>query len=317
MKTKSSNQALVLEKSSRRKAIAKDFEKNKYKYLMLVPVLIYFFVFHYMPMYGVIIAFKNYRPALGILGSDWVGFAHFQSFFTDVYFWRLIRNTLILSFYSITIGFPMPIILALLLNELKSTRFKKIVQTVVYIPHFITIVVVCGLLTQYCSSSGLFNDIRAIFGFDRIPLLQEVSWFRPLYIGSDIWQSVGWSSIIYIAALSGVDPTLYEAADIDGANRWHKVWNISIPCILPTIMMLLILRMGNILNIGYEKIMLMYNPVTYEVADVISTYVYRKALIDGSFSFGSAVGLFNSVVNLIFIVTANKLSKRTTGVHLY
>ncbi len=297
--------------------IAKDFARNKYKYLMILPVLVYFVIFSYKPMYGVIIAFKNYRPTLGIAKSRWVGLEHFAHFLTDVYFIRILTNTFLISIYSIFWGFPAPIILALLLNELNKQSFKRTVQTVTYIPHFISIVIICGLIKQYCLTDGLFNDIRVFLGMERLALLQEQRLFRTIYIASGIWQEIGWNSIIYLASLSSIDPQLYEAAEIDGAGRLRQTWHVTLPGIMPTIVMLLILRMGSILGVGYEKILLLYNSTTYATGDVISTYVYRKGLIEADWSYSTAIGLFNSVVNVFFLTTANAISKRISSVGLF
>lgn len=292
------------------KRIVKDFKRNKWKYLLVIPVLVYFILFHYKPMYGIIIAFKRYRPSAGIWGSPWVGLENFKRFFGDVYFWRVLRNTFSISFLSLIFGFPAPIILALLLNEVKCTWFKKLVQTISYMPHFIAMVVVCGLISSFCQTNGVFNDIIAFFGGERTNLLSQKALFYPIYVISGIWQGIGWNSIIYLAALSGIDQEQYEAARVDGAGRLRQMIYITLPGIFPTISMLLVLNLGSILNVGFEKILLLYQPLTYEVADVISTYVYRSGLIDANFSYSTAVGLFNSVINIIFLVCANKISKK-------
>lgn len=307
----------IIEKASFLQRTITDFRRNKWKYLIVLPVIIFFALFCYKPMYGVIIAFKNYRPSMTISGAPWVGFKHFITFFNDPYFGRLIGNTFLISIYSILWGFPAPILLALLLNEIRSSSFKRTVQTISYMPHFISIVVMCGILRNFCISDGVFNDIIAFFGGDRASLLGVSSLFRTIYVSSDIWQSIGWGSIIYLAAISGIDQEQYEAARIDGAGRFRQVLNITIPAIMPTIMILFILRMGNILNVGYEKILLLYQPNIYDVSDVISTYVYRKGIIEGSWSFSSAVGLFNSVVNIFFLLLTNRLSKKISDVSLF
>lgn len=268
-------------------------------------------------MYGILIAFKKYKPNRGIWGSDWVGLQYFYDFFTDYYFYRVVTNTFLISLYSLLWGFPMPILLALMLNELHSQWFKRTVQTVTYIPHFISLVVICGLIRQFSLSGGVFNDIIAFFGGTRTPLLQHPEYFRTIYVASGIWQEVGWSSIIYLAALTSVDPQLYEAAEIDGAGRLRQTWHITLPGILPVIVMLLILQMGSILNVGYEKCLLLYNESTFATADIIATYVYRKGLIDANFSYSTAVGLFNSVVNLLFLSATNWISNRATGIGLF
>ncbi|HIU67172.1 MAG TPA: sugar ABC transporter permease [Candidatus Caccomorpha excrementavium] len=290
--------------------LALDFRKNKLKYLMVIPILILLFLFCYRPMYGILIAFKRYRPALGVWDSPWVGFRYFRQFFRDPYCWRLFRNTLTISGLNLIFGFPAPIILALLLNEVRSKRFKKAVQTVSYMPHFISTVVVCGMITTFCASDGLFNNIIEMFGGTRSNLLQNKNLFYPIYIISDIWKGIGWDSIIYLAALSGIDQEQYEAAKIDGASRLQQMFYITLPGLMPTVSMLLILRIGSLLSVGYEKIILLYQPTTYEVADVISSYVYRRGLMDGEFSYGTAVGLFNSIVSIILLLLANKASKK-------
>lgn len=295
----------------------KDFKINKYKYLMILPVIIYFILFAYKPMYGVIIAFKNYRPSLGIMGSPWVGFKNFTDFFTDIYFIRVLKNTVVISLYSIVFGFPAPILLALLLNEIRANWFKRTVQTVSYLPHFISMVIVCGLIKQFSLNDGAINDIINFFIGHRIAILQEPKLFRLIYIVSGIWQETGWGTIIYLAALSGIDQEQYEAARIDGAGRFRQMLNITLPGIMPTVVVLFILRMGGVLNVGFEKILLLYSPTTYETADVISTYVYRKGLLEGSWSFSAAVGLFNSLVNIVFLYITNLISKKVNETSLF
>ena len=299
-----------MKKKTLGQVIIRDFKIHKWKYLILVPVMLYFILFHYKAMYGVVIAFQRYRPHAGIAGSKWVGFDNFIRFFNDPYFFKVLRNTFSISFLNLVFSFPMPIILALLLNEVKVVWFKKIVQTITYMPHFIAMVVVCGLVTSYCQSNGLINDIIAFFGGERHNLLADADLFYPIYIISGIWQQVGWNSIIYLAALASIDQEQYEAAKIDGANRLQQMIHITFPGILPVVSMQLILQLGRVLSIGHEKILLLYQPLIYDVADVISTYVYRKGLIDADYSFSTAVGLFNSVVNIIFLLVANKTSKK-------
>ena len=297
--------------------LKKDFSRNRYIYLMALPVVAFFIIFHYVPMYGLVISFKRFTPALGITGSPWVGFKYFQDFFESYYFWRLIRNTILLSVYSLVWGFPAPIILALLIHEVRSVAFKRIVQSLTYVPHFISLVVVAGLLLQFSQLSGLFNDIISWFGIERISFFQDPRYFRSFYIGSDIWQQVGWGTIIYLAALSAIDPQLYEAATIDGAGRWKKLRHVTVPSIIPTIIVLLILRLGRLMTVGHEKIILLYNSSIYETADVIATFVYRKGLLDFNWSYGTAVGLFNSIINLLLVVLANKLSRRINETSLW
>lgn len=297
--------------------LKEDWVHNKWKYIMLIPVVIYFIVFCYKPMYGVIIAFKNYRPNKGIMGSEWVGFLHFKNFFQSPDFVRILRNTFSISGLGILFGFPAPILLALLLNEIRNEPFKRVVQTITYLPHFVALVIICGLLKTFCLSDGLFNTIIQAFGGAITPLLQDPKYFYPILIGSDIWQGIGWGSIIYLAAIAGVDQEQYEAARIDGAGRLAQMWYITLPGIMTTVMVMFVLRMGGILNVGYEKILLLYNPATYEVADVISTYTYRMGLQGAQWSFSTAVGLFNSVVNIVFLLVANKFSKKVSGSGLF
>ena len=297
--------------------LIRDFRKNKSIYFLAIPIVLFYLIFHYKTMYGAVIAFYNYRPAKGISGSAFVGLDHFVSYFTGPFFWRTLKNTLAISLLSLLFGFPAPILLALLLNEVGNRHFKKMVQTITYLPHFVSSVVICGMLTSFCLSTGLFNDIIALFGGQRVSLLQGTRYYRAIYIASDIWQTVGWSSILYLAALSGVDRNLYEAAQLDGANKWQQVWSITVPGITPTIMIQLILQIGSLMSVGYEKTLLIYNPTNYEVSDIISTYNYRMGLEMGDWSYATAIGLFNSVVNCILLVISNKLSKKYTESSLW
>ncbi|NMB95257.1 MAG: sugar ABC transporter permease [Clostridiaceae bacterium] len=304
-------------KKSLKSIIVKDFKKNRMIYLMALPVLAYYVIFHYGPMYGVIIAFKDFTPAKKILGSPWVGFQWFRDFFSSYYFERLLRNTLLINILSLIFSFPAPIILALLLNELRNEKFKKTVQTISYLPHFISLVVICGMIVNFTSRNGIINDVIALFGGERTTMLLRPELFRPIYIISGIWQGVGWGSIIYLAALSGIDIELYQAAIIDGANRWKQVWHVTLPGILPTIVILLIMRVGSLMSVGYEKIILLYNSSIYETADVISTFVYRKGLLEANYSYSSAVGLFNSVINFILLIIANWFSRKVNETSLW
>ena len=297
--------------------VVKDFRRNKYKYLIILPVLVFFIIFAYKPMYGILIAFKQYKPTKGIWGSPWVGLENFRRFFSDIYFFRILRNTFLISLYGILFGFPVPILFALLLNEIRSDRFKKTIQTASYLPHFISTVIICAMLREFTYSDGLINDIIAAFGGQRVTFLQFSRYFRTIYIASDIWQGFGWSSIIYLAALTSVDQEQYEAARIDGAGRLRQAVSITIPGILPTIVMLFILRMGSILGVGNEKILLLYNPRTYETADVISTYTYRQGLESMDFSYSTAIGLFNSLINIVFLLSTNVISKKYTEIGLF
>ncbi len=290
--------------------VKKDWMRNRSLYLMIIPVLIFFILFHYKPMYGAIIAFKDYTPALGIAESPWVGWDNFTRFFSSVYFGRLIRNTILLSFYSLLFGFPAPIILALLLNEVKNKKFKGLTQTVTYLPHFISMIVVTGMLVDFSMTSGLFNDIIELFGGERSPLLQNPDLYRTIYVASGIWQEIGWGSIIYLSALSGVDSQLYEAAQIDGAGKWKQLIHVTLPGIATTIIIMFILKMGTLMNMGYEKTILLYNPATYETADIISSYIYRIGLLEQDWSYSTAIGLFNSVINLGLLLITNKIARK-------
>ncbi|SFE96791.1 putative aldouronate transport system permease protein [Paenibacillus catalpae] len=295
----------------------RDFKLNKLLYLMMLPVIAYYIIFHYVPMYGALIAFKEYSPMKGILGSDWVGLKHFHDFFSSYYFTRILKNTLVISLYSLIFEFPAPILLALLINEVQSKTFKKVAQTITYMPYFISLVVICGIITDFTNADGIINRLFMLFGYDGQAMLQKPELFRPIYILSEIWQRIGWESIIYIAALMSIDQEQYEAARMDGASRLKQIFYITLPGILPTITIMFILRMGNMLNVGFEKIILLYNPVTYNTADVISSFVYRKGLLEFGWSYSSAVGLFNSVVNLALLVTANYISRKVNKSSLW
>ena len=297
----------------------KGLRATKYLQLLILPGLIFYIIFHYVPMYGVVIAFKQYNGRLGILGSPWIGFEHFVDFFNYPYFWRLLRNTFLLSFYSLLWGFPAPIVLAIILTEVRNSLYRRIVQTVSYLPHFLSVVIIVGMLTLFLSPSNGFINIllNRIFGIEPIYFLADPRWFRTVFVASNIWQNIGWGAIIYLAALSRVDAQLYEAATIDGASRVRQIWHISIPSIMPTMIILLILRMGGLLSVGFEKVLLMYNPAVYETADVISTFVYRRGLLHAEFSFGAAVGLFNSIINLILLLSANWVSRRVSETSLW
>jgi len=297
--------------------LKKDFRRNKMLYLLVVPVLLFYLIFQYRPMYGALIAFKDYTPTLGVADSPWVGLDNFNRFFNSVYFNRLIKNTVLLSVYNLVFGFPAPIILALLLNEIKSKKFKGATQTVTYLPHFISLIVVTGMLRDFSLTSGLFNDIITFFGGERSALLQNPKLYRGIYVASSIWQEVGWGSIIYLSALSSVDSELYEAAQIDGAGKWKQMLNITLPGIAPTIIIMLTMKIGTLMNMGYEKTILLYNPATYETADIISSYVYRVGLLEQDWSYSTAIGLFNSIINLTLLLIANKLAKRFSETSLW
>lgn len=295
-----------------------DIRKNLAIYAMALPVVLYFFVFKYVPMYGAVIAFKDYSVAKGIWGSEWVGFEHFRSFFESYYFFRVLRNTFLISFYNLIFGFPAPIILALMLNEVRIKWFKSVIQTVSYLPHFISLVVICGLIIDFTNRGGVINSIIVFFGGEDSALLNSAGNFRTIFVSSSIWQEVGWSSIIYLAALSGINPELYEAARVDGAGRFRQIWSITLPGLIPTIMILLILRIGGLMEVGFEKIVLLYNPNTYETGDVISSFVYRMGLSQGNdYSYTTAVGLFQSLINFILLISANSLSRKFSGSRLW
>lgn len=268
-------------------------------------------------MYGIIIAFKDYSPGAGIWGSEWVGLEHFRDFFDSYYFGRILKNTLVISLTSIILGFPAPIIFALLLNEIKNPRFKRIIQTISYMPHFISTVIVCGMITMFVSEKGIITYILTLFGGEKVSMLTNPDYFVPIYVLSGIWQGLGWGAIVYLSALSGIDPQLYEAARIDGANRWKQTLHVTLPGISGTIIIMLLLRMGSIMGVGYEKIILLYNAGIYETADVISTFVYRKGLLEAQWSYSTAVGIFNSVINFIIVVAFNKISKKNTEISLW
>ena len=280
-------------------------------YAFLLPALVILILFSYVPMYGVQLAFRDYNPIMGITGSPWVGFEHFTRFFNSYQFKQLIGNTLILSLYSLIVGFPIPIILALALNQVKNSKFKKLVQTVTYAPHFISVVVlVCMLGIFFSVNGGLVNEVIKLFGGEPKLFMGEVKYFRHMYVWSGIWQSMGWSAVIYLAALSGVSPELHEAATVDGATKLQRIWNIDLPTILPTIVTLLILNCGSVMSMGFEKAFLMQNPLNMENSEIIATYVYKMGLINAEYGFSTAVGLFNSIINCILLVTVNKVSKK-------
>lgn len=297
--------------------IKKDFKLNKALYLIVAPVIIYYIIFHYIPMVGLVMAFQRFRPGLGIFGSEWVGLRHFVDFFSSMYFVRLLRNTFLISFYDLLVGFPAPIIFALMLNEVRNRYFKKTVQTISYMPFFISLVIICGIIVEFTSSQGLVSQIVSFFGGRPRNYLARPEFFRTIFVSTNVWQSIGFGSIIYLAALSGIDQELYEAATIDGAGRWRQTRHVTLPGIAATIIILLILRTGSLLTVGFEKIILLYSPATYETADVISSFVYRKGLLEFNYSFSTAVGFFNSVINLVLIFSANALSRKYSETSLF
>lgn len=300
------------------KRLGKNIKKNWILYVMILPVVVYYIVFAYAPMYGIQLAFKNYRVKEGIFGSPWVGFDHFRRFFSAYNFKLLLTNTIGISVYSILAGFPIPIIFALLLNYIKNNYLKKTVQMVSYAPYFISTVVMCGMITIFLGSdTGIFNIIRGFFGLDPVDFLAKPAWFKSIYVWSGVWQGMGWSSIIYISALSGVDMQLHEAAIVDGANKLQRIVHVDLPSIKPTIVMLLILQMGSLMSVGFEKVFLLQNTLNKSTASVISTYVYEVGLINSDYGYSTAVGLFNSAINVVLIVTANQVCKKLADESLF
>ena len=304
-------------KESYGKRLWQNILQNKGLYLMLLPMVLYYLVFYYQPMYGLQIAFKDFSFAKGIMGSPWVGFKHFADFFSSHYFTRLLRNTLMISINDLVWGFPAPIILAIMINELISQRYKKAVQSLTYLPHFISLVVVCSMVKDFLSINGGINNILGTFGIDPINFFAHGEYFTPIYVVSNMWQHLGWGSIIYLAALTNIDPQLYEAAKIDGAGKMRQIWSVTLPSILPTIIIMFILRTGKILSVGSEKVLLLYNPTIYEYSDIISTFVYRKGLEDANYSYAAAVGLFNAVINFILLYSINRVSKKVSDSSLW
>ncbi|WP_199613770.1 ABC transporter permease [Paenibacillus alkalitolerans] len=297
---------------SRRDGWLKDIARDRWLYLMLLPGVLYFMAFKYLPMYGVVIAFMDYKPYLGFAESPWVGWKHFERFFGEPQFWQLFRNTAVLALYNLIFFFPLPIMLALLLNELRRERFKRFVQTCVYVPHFVSWVVVVGIFyLLFTTEGGVINELIFLLTGERIAFLLEPEWFRTMIVSQQIWKEAGWGTIIFLAALAGVDLQLYEAARIDGANRWHLLWHITLPAIRSTIVILLILRLGNFLDSGFEQIFLMLTSTNREVGEVFDTYVYMRGLTQAQYSYSTAVGLFKSVVGLALVVGANWLARRS------
>ena len=298
--------------------LLKNMKKNWILYVMIAPVVVYYIVFAYTPMYGILLAFKNYKVKQGIMGSPWVGLDHFRRFFSAYNFKQLIGNTVGISVYSLIIGFPIPIVFALMLNYLTHNRLKKVVQMVSYAPYFISTVVICGMITIFMApDTGILNVIRGFFGLESVNFLAKPEWFKSIYVWTEVWQGMGWSSIIYISALAGVDYEMHEAAIVDGATKIQRMIHVDLPSIKPTILMLLILQMGSIMNVGFEKVYLLQNTLNKSAASVISTYVYEVGLINSDYGYSTAVGLFNSLINLGLVVAANQLSKRFAGESLF
>lgn len=287
-------------------------------YLLLVPVLAYYVVFHLVPMYGVLLAFQDYVPGQSMFSiENWVGLKHFKRFFESFYFERLVWNTISIRLFQIAIGFPAPIILAILLNEVSNRRFSKAIQNLTYIPHFFSTVVIVSVLQLFCQSTGIFNTIRHALGLDTVLFLQKAEWFKPLFVYSGVWQNMGWNAMIYLGAIAGIDPALYEAASIDGASRLRKMVSITLPCLMPTILIMLIMNLGSLMNVGFDKALLMQNDLNKQASDIISTFVYQRGVLKGDYGFATAVGLFNSMINVIMLVLSNKLSKLVSGSGLW
>ncbi|GAA5203573.1 ABC transporter permease [Microbacterium jejuense] len=296
-----------------RKALKKDWRL----YTLLILPIVFLLIFRYIPMAGNIIAFRRFRPGGSMFGDEWVGLRYVELFINDPTFWRAFWNTLILGGLTLLIVFPLPIVLALMFNELRSRSFKRVAQSISYLPHFMSIVIVAGMVLQLTALKGSINQAIQFFGGDAIPFMQLAQWFPTIYVGSEIWQTVGWGTILYLAALTTIDPQLYEAARIDGASRWRQIWHVTLPGIRPTMIVLLILNIGTFMAVGFEKILLLYNPLLYPTADVISTYLYRVGIISSNFSYATAIGLFESLIGLALILTANAISRRTVGTSLW
>lgn len=297
--------------------LVKNYRQNPLLYWMLAPVLLYVLIFNYVPMFGLVISFQDYSLTRGVLGSKWIGLKNFEDFFSSMYFGRTLGNTLILSGLDLLVCFPAPIILALMLNEVSHLRFKKVIQTVSYMPHFISMVVVAGLIKEFCSSTGVVAQFVQLLGGTPQSYISQPQYFRAIFTVSQVWQTIGFNSIVFLAALSGIDMQLYEAAKIDGAGRLRQLWHVTLPGIIPTIIIMLILRCGAIMNVNFEKVLLLYSPSTYATADVISTYVYRAGIIKQKIGYSTAVGLFNSVVSLMLVLGANYLSNKFTDSGLF
>ena len=309
---------LVYDKRSRSQRIKDHVRKDWQLYLLLLPTLVWLIVFLYKPMYGLQIAFKDYSIFRGVAASPWIGFEHFETLFGSEGFMRALRNTIAISFWSLLIGFPVPILLALMFNEILAKKFKSTAQTIVYLPHFISSVIIAGIvITAFSPSAGIVNTIMGWFGLDPVYFLTKPEWFRPIFIGTTIWQEAGFQSIVYLAAIAGVSPTLYESAVVDGASRWQMMWKITVPSILPTIIIMLIIRIGNMLEVSFEMIILLYQPSTYETADVVNTFIYRQGLQNGQYDFAAAAGLFNAVVAFVLVIGANAIAKRYSRTSLW
>jgi putative aldouronate transport system permease protein len=286
-------------------------------YLMAVLPIVFLLIFRYGPMLGNVIAFRRFRPGGSIFGEEWVGLLYIEMFVNDPMFWHVFGNTVTIGALTLIVGFPLPIVLALLLNEVRKKAFKRVVQSISYLPHFLSVVIVAGMVMQLLSLQGTVNQITEAVGGEAIPFLQRPEWFRVIYVGSEVWQTLGWGTILYLAALTTVDSSLYEAARIDGANRWRQTWHVTLPGIRPTMITLLILNIGTFLNVGFEKVLLLYSPLTYSTGDVISTYLYRVGLVSNNLSYAAAIGLFQACIGLVMVLSANLISRRMTGASLW
>jgi putative aldouronate transport system permease protein len=295
----------------KKKPFLKRLNESKYLLLLFAPCLIYYLVFHYAPMFGILISFKDYNLFKGVWESEWVGLKYYKLFIENPDFFKLLRNTFLLGLYKFIFGFPIPIIFALLLNELKNMLFKRFIQTVSYLPHFISNVVVASMVVMFLSTDGIVNRLIGMLGIDSINFMVMPQLFRSIFVTSEIWQHMGWETIIYLAALTAIDPQLYEAAEIDGAGRFGRLIHVTLPGIAPAIFIIGILNIGKVLEIGFEKVFLLYNPVTYETADIISTYVYRVGLVQGNYSYATAIGLFTGVISFIFLYSANYFARKS------
>ncbi|HEU8187049.1 TPA: sugar ABC transporter permease [Streptococcus pneumoniae] len=297
-------------KKSKIQLTVEHIQKYWILYLMMIPATVLLILFTYGPMYGIIMAFQDFTVFKGYTGSPFVGLKHFQRLFSDLLFYRLFKNTFMVGVLDFLFSFPAPLIFALILNEVRKVRFKSVVQSISYLPHFIPLVVMVGIIFELFGSYGIINSLLSSLGMEPISFFTKSEWFLPLYIGSGVWKTIGWGSIIYMGALTNIDSTLYEAADMDGANRWHKMWHVTLPSLRPTVVTLFILNAGGIMQVGFEKVFLMSSPATYEVSDVLSTYVYRQGILNSDFSYSAAVGLFNNIVALLFVLLANKIAKK-------
>ena len=306
-------------KKTKLKKLWREVKRNKQIYILLLPVVIWYVIFHYGPMYGAVIAFKDFKPALGIVESPWAGFKHFIAFFEDLYFGRVMRNTILISIYQIIFSMPSAIIFALFVNEINNLRYKKMVQTVSYLPHFISMVVMCGMLVDFVGSKGIITQFLSLFGVPEKNLLMVPEYYRTIHVASGVWQTMGWNSIIYLSALTGIEQEQYEAASLDGASRLQKMRYITLPGLIPTTTIMLIMNIGKVMSVGHEKVILLSNSVTWETAEVISSYVYRTSLASTypRFSYSAAIGLFQSIINMVLVLATNKISRKLNGSGLW